>query len=179
MGSLLVYFYWLHSVDKNTAISRTPYFQKIYCRIFIPEWKGLNKARSAQNITKNERFWWRKYSGDFSPQQNRFSLYTVLMARSSVQTQVTESQSSIPVRTAHWTWTTESSCSQPVRIAQRMRTNERTCLQGCPDAKVKIVDGEAFPCNRLDARSSCSDALQQNIWFAITRPDERWPIRRS
>jgi hypothetical protein len=26
-------------------------------RIFILEWKGLNKARFAQNITKNERFW--------------------------------------------------------------------------------------------------------------------------
>jgi hypothetical protein len=36
---------------------------------------------------------------------------------------------------------------------------------------VETADGEAFPCNRLDARSSRSDALQQNIGFSIVRPD--------
>jgi len=54
--NILVYFYWLHSVNKNSSISETPYFQKIYCRIFIPEWKWLSKARSAQNITKKKGF---------------------------------------------------------------------------------------------------------------------------
>jgi hypothetical protein len=44
-------------------------------------------------------------------------------------------------------------------------------LQGCLDARVKIVDGEAFLCNRPDARSSCPDTLQQNIGFVVARSD--------
>jgi len=54
---VLVYFNWLHSIDKNTSITRTLYFLKNYCRILIQEWKGLNKAISTQNITKKERSW--------------------------------------------------------------------------------------------------------------------------
>jgi hypothetical protein len=56
----------------------------------------------------------------------------------------TESQSSIPVRTAQQTQTTKSSRSQPVQTAQRMQTTESIHLQGCPDVEVKTADGDAF-----------------------------------
>jgi hypothetical protein len=59
-----------------------------------------------------------------------------------------------------------------------MRTTESTHLQGSPDAKVKTTDGEAFACNHSDARSSRPDALQQNIGFAVARPDYQNPVRK-
>jgi len=41
----------------------------------------LNKAISARNFTKKERFWRRKDSGDFTAQKVSFSLQPVRMAR--------------------------------------------------------------------------------------------------
>jgi limonene-1,2-epoxide hydrolase len=93
---------------------------------------------------------------------------------------ITESQCSIPVRTAQQTQVTESSCSQPVRTDQRTRTTESSCLQGCPNAEVKTADGEAFLCNRLDAKVSRPDALQQimKLLFPVQTPNVMFGCRR-
>jgi hypothetical protein len=52
-------------------------------------------------------------------------------------------------------------------------------LEECLDAKVKTADGEAFSCNRPNARSSRLDSLQQNIGFVDACSDACWPIQTS
>ncbi len=126
--------------------------------------KWLNKA---MYFSKKVRI----NSKVFTAQQSWFSLQTVWRARSSVRTPVTGRQCLIPIWMAHQTQTTQSSCLLPVRMAQRMRITKSTCLQECPNAKVKTANGEAFPCNCPDVKSSRLDAFQQNIGFNVTRPD--------
>jgi hypothetical protein len=41
---------------------------------------------------------------------------------------------------------------------------------------VETMDIETFPCNRLEARLSCPDALGQNIGFVVARPDDQSPV---
>jgi hypothetical protein len=43
--------------------------------------------------------------------------------------------------------------------------------------KVKTVDGEAFPCNRQDAKSILSDAFQQNMKIVVIRLEAQCPVR--
>jgi hypothetical protein len=115
---------------------------------------------------------------DFSKSAKSVSLQTFRTDRSSVWTPVTESQCLIPVQTAQRTWTIESFYLQRVWTAQLMRTTKSTCLQGCPNAKVKTLDGEAFPCNLSDARSSHLNALSQNLklLFPVWMPPHRNPF---
>lgn len=151
-------FYWLNYVDKNVTISGTSYFQeyqKIYWKNIYQGKKELNKARYAEYLLEKER----KYSEDFTKSAKSVSLQPVWMTRNNVRMPVTESQCSIHVRTIHRTWTIESSYSLPFWMTQWTRTTKSTCLQGCSDTKVKTADGEAFPCNRSDTRSSRLDAL--------------------
>jgi hypothetical protein len=46
-------FYWLHSVDKNTVISMTSYFQKIYCRISLRR-KGPDERNIQETLQLNK-----------------------------------------------------------------------------------------------------------------------------
>jgi len=163
-------FYWLNYVNKNVTISGTSYFQdyqKIYWKNIYQERKELNNARYAEYLLEKER----KYFEGFTKSAKSVSLQPVRMTRNSVRMPVTESQCSIPVWTVHRTWTIESSYSLLVRMTQWTRTTESTCLQGCLDVKVKTADGEAFPCDNPNTRSSRPDALQQNIKIADTCRD--------
>jgi hypothetical protein len=117
-------------------------------------------------VLKKERFW-RLYRSE-----SRFSLKTVWTAKSSVRTPVTESQSLIPVRTAHQTQATKSSCLLPIRTAQQTRITESTCLQGCSDTKVKTMDGEPCPYNRLDARSSHPFSKTEGFLLPVRTRDD-------
>jgi len=177
MGSLLIYFNWLHSGWQKCFHLRDTVFPYSSRRILQNIYSFMEMTDHDKYMHKNYKIslkkkslCWRKYFEDFTAQKVGFSYSPSGLPDARVRTPCSESQNLLKVRIAQQKLNSESKSPKGVQAAQQTQATKSICLHKGPNTNAMTTNNGSTLYNRPNALQFLPEILVASLDATYVNP---------